>query len=68
MNIFSPAWRGVRFVADQVCDDIWTCNILPLHIASRTNDHIEIGLGQRNGDSSWVSGGIAMQIDIFDDV
>jgi len=42
--------------------------LLPLHIASLANDHIEIVLRLRIGDGPIVAGRIDWQIAIFDDV
>jgi hypothetical protein len=39
---------------------------LPLHIACSGICHVDIGFGQRHGDSSCICGGIDMQIVIFD--
>jgi len=43
-----------------------THELLPLHIASPANWHIEIGFWQWHGDSFYGSGGIDRQISIFD--
>jgi len=45
----------VTFPDSKAC---WTCKVLPLHIASHANHHIETGFGRTDGDGSLVSGGI----------
>ena len=64
----SYAQRGARFVTQGDCDTSSTCELFPQDIASLANYPIEIGIGQRHGDGSCVSGGIDCQIGIFDDV
>jgi len=45
-----------------------TRKLLPLHIASLANYHIEIGFGRRHGEGSSVTGGVDTQIGNFDDL
>jgi hypothetical protein len=40
--------------------------LLPLHIASMANFHLDGGFRQRNSDSLWVARGVNQQIGIFD--
>jgi len=62
----SHAQRGARFFPDGDCEACLTCKLLPLHIVSLANYHIEIGFWWRHGDGSCVTGGIHSQIGIFD--
>jgi len=55
-----------RFITHSESEACWTCKLLPLHIASPANHHIEIRFGGRHGDSSCICGGIERQIGIID--
>jgi len=64
----ADARRGARFVADRDCEASSTRKLLPLHIASLANYHIDIGFGRRHGDGSCITGSVDSQICLFDDV
>jgi len=55
-------------VTDRDCEASSTRKLLPLHIASLANGHIDIRFGRRHGDGSSVTGSVGSQICIFDDV
>jgi len=54
------------FLTYSQCEACSTCMLLPLHIASPANHHIESGFGQRHGDGSCVIREIDRWIGIFD--
>jgi len=62
------AWAHcrARFITHSEWEACWTHKLWPLHIASPTNHHIEIGFGQRHCDGFCVIGGIQRQVCIFD--
>lgn len=64
----SFAWSGAQFLTNCHRKACWTSKLATLHRASLTNEHIEIGLGRRHGDSNCVAGGIGRKICTFDDV
>jgi len=64
--MFSPVRRGVRFVTDHLCDAGSTNQRPSLHIASRADYYIEIGVVRTNGDSSCIWGGIDSHNESFD--
>jgi len=62
------AHRGARFVTDRDSKASSTYKLLPLHIASQANYHIDIGFRRRHGDGFCVTGSDDSPIGIFDDV
>jgi len=64
----SPARHSAEFVTNQEIEACSACQLLPLHIAFLAYYHTVIGLGQRSGDGSCVTGAIDSQIINLDDV
>jgi len=68
MHSVSPTGCSARFVTNYETTTFGTRKLLPLHIASQANYHIEIGFGQRIGDGACVSRAVNKQIAIFEKV
>jgi len=54
-------------VPDQEITACSACKLLPLHIASQADHHIEIGFGRRDGGSSCIARSVHWQIVMYDD-